>query len=296
LDVATGEGKATFYGTKPDNHVHLHWLAYSPDGKYVVVYDGGGKLYFRDPATGAVRIEIDPEITPGSAAAAVNGGCFSPKSDYFVLVAGNTIRFWSLPDGKLLDRFANVQPNEQDKYPSVFIPPDGTVLITGVYRRSATGGFPVLGIAGMDCFDEVWDLVGNRPARQLQRHDQALTCASSLSSDGKVLMSLSPTRIDLLDWEADRFVATLTSTTGVGGSGFRWAALTPDGTAVIAGCHDGMVRRWDVRDGVESGRFQAGQPKDSIAGLSVAPDGKLLATAVDDMLTVWQTDEAFAKK
>jgi hypothetical protein len=277
-DATTGEGKASFHGDKPD---YVNWLTFSPDGKYVAAYDGGGNLRLRDAATGAVRTEIDPGGADG-----YNHGCFAPQSDYFVLVSGPTIRFWSVPDGKLLDRFKNVQPDKQASYTSALLTPDGKTLITGARRAGATGH---------GRFDQVWDLTGDKPVRQLKGLDPTnIWGRLTLSADGKLVMLQSTARIELLDWTVDRLVTTLTVAPGT--EAFSGAAMTPDGAAVVAGYNNGSVRRWQLPAGVESGRFQAGQPTESVVGLAVSPDGKLLATAVGDRLTVWQCNEVFAKK
>ena len=67
-------------------------------------------------------------------------------------------------------------------------------------------------------------------------------------------------------------------------------AFTPDGTKLIAGTGDGTIRIYDVASG-EVLRAFAGSDN-SVFGVTVSPDGSLLATtsAFEELVRVWDLE------
>jgi hypothetical protein len=208
-DRATGKELGTFGGERPD---YVNWLTYSPDGGFLVAYDGGSKIVLRDGTTGDVKGQIDP-----GGVDAYNGGSFSPDGAFFVLAGGGSIRFWDVPAGSPLKRFKHVQPTPQANYGSALITPDGKTLITGA--RTANGRL-----------DQVWDLTGQTPVRQLTGLDRKnIWSRLELSPDGKLVMVQTTAQIEVLDWQKDKRALTINVPPGT--EAFAGAAFTPDATA-----------------------------------------------------------------
>jgi hypothetical protein len=253
-----------------------NWVSFSGDGKYVLGWDGEGPLLLREARTGAVRTTID--TGPGDAG--LNFGTFSPAGNLLVVNRGATIRFWTIPDGQpAADYMKRVQPDPNTHYVSSQIADGGKTLITGAYRGTPAGG--------LERVDQVWDLAGGGPPRRLTalklRQDNARLI---LSPDGRLVVAHSDQEVEVVDWAKDQLQVRLTA------KDFTSAAFTADSKGVVTGHRDGSVQLWAVPSGKRLARMQAGRPGGEVSAVGVSPDGRLLATGVNDELTLWTFAEA----
>lgn len=153
---------------------------------------------------------------------------------------------------------------------SVHFSPDGKRLVTG----------------GGDQKVRVWNVADGKQAHECTG-PTSFTCAVRFSPDGKTIAAGgyetgAANLIYLINAETGGEVARLP---GHPTGGIRRLAFTPDGKHLVSGGFDGYVRVWDLASHREVRGFKV--EAGTVYGLSLSPDGKLLATAGRDGLRVW---------
>jgi WD40 repeat protein len=109
-----------------------------------------------------------------------------------------------------------------------------TIVIDAAGKRAATGAWGV---------GQVWDLQTRNPIGPPLRHDGARFKGVAFSPDGRVLASLAYNG-DTRFWDAatGRPIGPVLGHPGPGNA----LAFLPDGSALLTGTGDALVRRWRV--------------------------------------------------
>ncbi len=232
-------------------------VAFSPDGKYVVVAASGGiylfdsqtlsREQFISTGTWVRTLAISPDGTSllaglfDETARMFSFPAFEPKSQFenlggwarsvaftsdgrlAAVAAGDAIRLWNTTDGSL-----QLTIPDLDGVRALAISPDGVTLAVGLQDNSI----------------------------QLRA-----------TSDGSLLKML------------------------LGHAGWiRCLAFSPDGTQLASGAFDATARVWDVQTGEL--RHTLTDHQSSVLGIAFSPDGTSLATgSVDQTVRLWNPDD-----
>jgi WD40 repeat protein/tetratricopeptide (TPR) repeat protein len=200
-------------------------IAYSPDGKQVVVICGGGQVLVIDPAQRRIilRREHGHERSSYNTYPSVR---FTPDGRSFVTWGPDAaVQVWDAATGQPRYPPLRHEGLVQDARPS----PDGRFLVT----------------AARDATARVWDLARGQPAGEPLRHPDWVFTAC-FSPDGRhVLTACRDGTARLQDWRTGRLVCPpLAHADEV----FA-AAFTPDGRGVLTTGRDGTVRLWEGHTG-----------------------------------------------
>jgi len=115
---------------------------------------------------------------------------------------------------------------------------------------------------------------GREPVQVIAAHQGRVT-QLAVTSDGKHLVSAGEDHTLRVTRAADGVLVHKIEL-----KGFEATCLkaTPDGKKIVAGCSDGIVRRWNLEDGAPLANVATVKP---IHALAVSPDGALLVVASD---------------
>jgi WD40 repeat protein len=235
-------------------------VAFTPDGKTVVVGDSRGKLGFWSCEAGKLYRPLR-ELSVGIGAVAV-----SPNGRSVALgMADGTIRLWEMAT----DKERAVLKGHDDDVRALAFSPDGTQLISGSNDQTV----------------RLWDVSSGSELRRFEGHKSWIQAVVWAAADGKTIASGSRDQTARL-WD----VAT--------GKELRrfatednqiWAvALTPDGGLLAAGGGDFIVRVWNTRTGKQVRELKGHTAR--VWTLAFSPDGRLLVSGGEDMSArLWET-------
>jgi WD40 repeat protein len=259
-DTATGAERGRWNG--PQN-TGLQALQFAPDGKTLLVRDGGQNLRLIETATGK-----DLRQTTGRSPFGVFSDAFTPDGRLLVSANADQIHVEDVAKGKAVRDF----PARHFGVTALAVSPDGKVLATG----------------GVNNLIRLWDLATGKERQPLGGHDGAVYAVAG-SPDGRTVASVGADQTVRL-WEAGtgkevrRFQRTgPVNPPGAeeGGPGLTGAMrFSADGKTLTVAWMDGLIGRWDVATGKELGRFPApeGNPANPVAGpQAFSPDGATVA-------------------
>jgi WD40 repeat protein/tRNA A-37 threonylcarbamoyl transferase component Bud32 len=194
-------------------------LAFSPDGRRLVLGRSDGKVTLRGPEgaglTRTAGTQMISAICFASAGALIAAASHIPKGDKEVGV----VYLWEATGGKPPDELRG----HMDPVKLLACSSDGKIL------ASVDLGGNVL----------LWDLAGRKRRHQLGYAGPVKSIA--FSPDGKILAAAGNS-VRLWDITTGNRRATLE----IPGAEFTCVAFSPDGKTLAAGCQDGTVKLWEA--------------------------------------------------
>jgi WD40 repeat protein len=265
-----GTGKQTRRLGMDKNNPHLHGVALSGEGRTLAVAGGDKVVRLWELSTGRALCSFQ----------AAGPVAFSP--DGKILAANNpfrtTLYLWDAATGKLL----NSSVGHTSPVDMLAVSANGTRIASG----SRDGAILL------------WQVVPAKHLRQFAGHTDQIT-GLAFSQDGQVLASLSKDNtIRIWQVSAGQELGRLVCPPE---EVIASLALAPHGKTVAAGSTSGTVSCWQVATGKKLHQFQAhpdrldsdGEPYTfAVSVLVFSPDGKLLATGMDENETVRIFDAA----
>jgi len=233
-------------------------VAYSPDGKTVVL--GGEKDVVRlwEVATGKDRLKLAGHkgrvwavaLTPDGKTVATGG-------------EDGVICLWDALNGKRL----HTLNGHFDEVRSLAFSPDGLTLVSGSQDKRV----------------RLWDVAAGKEVKELQGH-RSWVQAVAFSPDGKTVLSGSRDETTRLwDVATGKEVHVMPSTDSQ-----VWSvAYSPDGKTLASGGGDHQVHLWDAATGKEKRKLSG--HADRVWALAFSDDGKILASGGEDKhLHLWE--------
>jgi WD40 repeat protein/energy-coupling factor transporter ATP-binding protein EcfA2 len=255
-------------GIKP--HKHKHWntgVSFSPDGKMLASANLGLIRLWNRNGTLLKTLRVD-QIDGGN----FGSLSFSPDSKLLaVVVAGNTVKLWSLDKGKFKILKAN-----SGKITSLSFSPDGKMLVT----------------ASNDDTVKLWSLGGKEPTT-LKGHGDSL---KSFSPDGKMIATASenPSENNTVKFWS-RSGTLLKTLKGQSQSGYiSTISFSPNSKTLAVAIRggDNPIKLWST-DGTLLKTFEVHGTFEerAVEDLSFSPDGKILVSGTaDGTIKFWSTD------
>jgi WD40 repeat protein/class 3 adenylate cyclase len=254
-DVKTGQELHTFALDEVNS------VAFSPDGRYLVVGDIGNV----NNSAWLLDIQTGQTIRRFNAGAPVAGVAFSPDGKY-TLTAGwdGYAKRWEAHTGELLTTYEGCH----DHMYSTAYSADGQLVLTGCYdgvmrlyeaqsgkelRQFSAGKDSIVGVAfspdgrlalsgGDDNTAHLWDLQTGKEILRLTGHTASLY-AVVFSPDGKLALTTGDDYTARL-WELQtgQELRRFTGHTGA----VEWAVFSPNGKTFFTASDDGTAHMWDV--------------------------------------------------
>ncbi len=179
------------------------------------------------------------------------------------------IHVWDTATGEELNHW------ETDSNSLASFSPDGATL-------AVVGGHVI----------RLWDVASGREIRPQMGHRSAVRPAigdAAFTANGRLIATVGSDRtIRFWDSATGKEVCQLNGNE----DGLRFVSLSADGTRLASGGGFQPTRLWDVPSGRELRRFQTpGKIRDSLVECAdLSPDGKTLATSVNDGVIFWDTE------
>ena len=297
-------------------------VAYSPDGKSVLIGTGWGAIQLWDPQAGPQRRSlIDPALAPDTAPEGFSTAnafytnlpsvAFSPKGDLVAVSSESGIKVWSTLTGGIVRAWSR---DPSGPYTLAFSA-DGKLLAGGGYAGAkawdiASGrlvsmftghaGFvSSVAISGRTIFANSgknsvaqWAATSGRTLRTLAGSDTFMG-TFAVSPDGKLLAAGGPANnVDVWDLASRGRIRALAQKDPDGlTSSVKSVAFSPKRDLIAAGTFNGYVIVWNLKTG-----RTVTPPIEGIYGytdpVAFSPDGSVLAVATsspDSPAELWDT-------
>jgi RNA polymerase sigma factor (sigma-70 family) len=246
---------------------HIMTAAFSPDGK-VLATGHLESLQLWDVATGTILATLDGKTKN------ISRVDISRDGKFLVSAETGALRLWDLAAKKEVRRFEPGDAKERVVYSATFSP-------DGKWLASAEGAAKTV---------KLWNVATGKAIRTLKAHTE-YALAVAFSHDGKVLASSGGEGVVKL-WDA-RSGKELASLEGPVGSG-RTLAFSSDGKWLASGgSAERAVRLWDVATRKEVATLKHTKQVWSVA---FSRDSKVLVSAGDDAVRLWEARRRLAKK
>jgi WD40 repeat protein len=245
-------------------------LTFSPDGKRIAGFVGGGdvQVWDTDSGKGTKTFSNKVKINPIG-----NGLAFGPDGRALAVVSGETIRLWDGQSGKEL--MPSFQPHSTNLN-CVTFSKDGNRVVAGAGQAD--------GVFFSSPTILVWEVKTRK--RVLGLHHPGGVLAVAVSPEGKTIASAGGDfTLKLWDVEAKKEKWTVRGT----GQWFSSLVFTPNGRWLLSGSMDGTIKVWETRTG-NLVRTLRGHTL-GVSGLALPSDGRRLASSgLDGTLRVWEWD------
>lgn len=281
-------------------------LAFTRDGKHVVMVASGGYFRTLDPATGEnLEMQDEAASSPCCQVAVSPDGRYLATGNFEGMVllwdaetlkltrrllghSGHATAVAFSPDGKLLAsggedktvRLWDVESGElrhtlkghSDNVLAVAFSPDG--------KRLASGG--------SDHSIRLWDVAAGRLSRGVGLGEAGTAESLAFTSDGKFLAvkDVLAHDIQLIDPAKAKILRSI----GVKGSYdvLESMAVSPDGKTIATGGNDKVVRLFDVATGKQLQTFE--EHGERVEALAFSPDGTTLASGDAKVIKLWDLE------
>ncbi len=221
-----GQGEAIVFDTETGQLVgkltqscgRISVVAYSPDGKQILVGTDGGLVQIWDAQANQ---PIGKPIRPG---VSVNSASFSPDGKRVVTgSSGHTAQIWDIQTGRATGKAML----HDDDVSVVAFGLDGNLVVTGTWN----------GIV------QIWNAETSQPTGGLMRQDNYISSVA-FSPDGKLVIVGS--------WDGTARVWDAQTSQPIGKPFLHTAyvtgvAFSPDGKLVVISSGDGTARMWNIQ-------------------------------------------------
>jgi WD40 repeat protein/tRNA A-37 threonylcarbamoyl transferase component Bud32 len=229
-------------------------MTFSPDGKLFAAGDAH-TVQLWDVSTGALH------GAPLQHRDNVHVSAFSPDGKWLATGSfGGTARLWDPATGKLVYELGHEGPV-------------GTLAFSRDSKLLATGSF--------DTTARVWDVATGRPHGWPLRHQNMMSAVAFSPVSDRLATASQDGVVRLWDVAAGAPLV-LPHDHRV------WnVVFTPDGRSLATASEDGLTRIWDV--GTGQIRFAPLRHRNVFHSITLSPDGKLLVTASNRDMQLWET-------
>ncbi|WP_390818258.1 caspase family protein [Trichormus variabilis] len=235
----------------------VYSVAFSPDGKKLVIGDSKGTIQVWETFSGRVLLFLQGHEN------GVKSVAFSPDGGRIVSGSNdNTIRLWDVNGQPIGQPFRG---HENLVY-SVAFSPDGGRIVSGSWDNTI----------------RLWDVNGQPIGRPFRGHENVVYSVAFSPDGGRIVSGSWDNTIRLWDVNGQSI-----------GQPFRghedWVrsvAFSPDGGRIVSGSDDKTLRLWDV-NGQPIGQPFRGH-EDLVRSVAFSPDGeRIVSGSYDETIRIW---------
>lgn len=261
-------------------------VAYSPDGKSVVMGLRNGTLQSWNLATGSI------EIIWQKIGTAVTSVTFSKSGRYIAFGAGDSyLRLWDVQSKSLVS-----EADAQNVVLSVAFSPDERLVVSGAYLNIGNNV-------------RLWEITAGSQLRDLNQGNRTASIESvAYSPDGKYvalgtfggMALLEVTKIGTYenynapdgnpDNDIEYHNVGEVYSIAFGPAGKCKISATKTGTCVASGANDNLIRLWDAETGEQVGQPWVGHTL-LVRSIAFSQDGTLaISSSLDTTLRLWSVE------
>jgi WD40 repeat protein len=269
--------------------------AFSPDGKLLVTASGYQGMTVWDVGSGrALGQFLSQSNSEGVAAAFTPDGKQLVAAHWGMHREGCPVGLW---DVAKRERVRSLDEDVNDvAFTGAAVAPDGkTVALAGGWSARGNEGSKLV-FWDLASGDEVGQVTGLPIPAGGRRNEVTAFHAVAYSPDGRTLAALLGGRVFLAEVASRKFRGQMTFPSPNGEARTMREGIVPgalaftrDGRTLVAGCSDGVIRRFDLR----TGREMTPLPGHSgpVVALCCTPDGKAIHSySLDGQFFVWRVD------
>jgi len=254
-----------------------HAMAFRADGTQLIS-GGQGPLRVWNLVKGQLERTIDRHTSVTACLAVTADG-----QQIATATADGTVRVFDASTGQqtqIFDQDIKTRPGGVFFTPALAFSPDGERLASVRYGALV----------------KVWNVTTGKELLSLKTGDNPGVNFVTFSPDGQTLVVAVGTLVQLRNAQTGQEIRTLTGHTGI----VSTLAFRPDGRTLVSASRfnallepDVEVKEWDLATGRESGAWKKRNRNSEFATMmTFSPDGKRLAAAVNQEITVWDVSSS----